>query len=547
MLLGEMVVQCKAEMSGDSKSTLTTFENRIVSLGKTAASLYGLKKAFDFLMESSANAERKAEAFRALASTLHTVGLNFKELESPIRNYLNNIQDTTRYSEDRVLPALEQMIRATGDLKEAQKLVNIAMGIGSTGIMPMEEALNKLKMAYIGNQRGILLLQRDFKSLIGDEKDGIKIINTLAGEYGKSVFLDDTRTKKIEVLKNNWKEFREEIGRLVNVLTNPLIDMAVSSLEALRNAGSGKGAEKLESGIVGQMRLDVENWRKLSKEWDKELEEFNKTGKYIYRGQEVDKKTYENAKKANQDIFNANIKTNQKIIDIYDATHGKIKGLKQKEVIDDGKVTGNLKLQAKQREDALIKATEDAIEQQNIESGKFIAEEIKRDKYYKEQKEQALGDIFGFMSSGLSTALGEMDIQLWNFRDIFNKWAENIKKTLFDNIFNFLTTGLFSLLTGRSFANLGGGGMLGKLLFPAAPAPATAEGGIVTTPQIRMVGESGSEAIIPLKDINKVMNQAGVGRVNITIVDRRMSGSPYDKKQLSNEIGKILKAGGAKI
>jgi hypothetical protein len=70
--------------------------------------------------------------------------------------------------------------------------------------------------------------------------------------------------------------------------------------------------------------------------------------------------------------------------------------------------------------------------------------------------------------------------------------------------------------------------------FNFTPPPGTASGGIVTSPQVRMVGEAGPEAIIPLSQMG------GMGGNSVTVNVGNYMGDEISKRALVRDIQRIL-------
>jgi len=81
------------------------------------------------------------------------------------------------------------------------------------------------------------------------------------------------------------------------------------------------------------------------------------------------------------------------------------------------------------------------------------------------------------------------------------------------------------------------GGGIGQGLIDFFNAPRTATGGIVTQPQVRLVGEAGPEAIIPLNQANNSIGQE-VYAPQISV--SASIGSDYDVHNLAEELNRQL-------
>ena len=86
----------------------------------------------------------------------------------------------------------------------------------------------------------------------------------------------------------------------------------------------------------------------------------------------------------------------------------------------------------------------------------------------------------------------------------------------------------------NAFASSFGGGQSFSLFGKTLSLPPTAEGGIVNSPQARLVGEAGPEAIIPLKKAGGILGGVTVNINNPSVRDDR------DIDDLAEKVGQVL-------
>ena len=141
------------------------------------------------------------------------------------------------------------------------------------------------------------------------------------------------------------------------------------------------------------------------------------------------------------------------------------------------------------------------------------------------------------------TALEEMAIswELLQAKFAATVWP-NLQPLLeaLTQLINF-TNQAYAALQELNNATAGASDVIGRILFPQvqvfAPHTVTkhAEGGIISSPQIGMIGEAGPEAIIPLSKMG------GMGGTNVTIQAGAFMGSREDARNFARMIQEIMR------
>lgn len=124
--------------------------------------------------------------------------------------------------------------------------------------------------------------------------------------------------------------------------------------------------------------------------------------------------------------------------------------------------------------------------------------------------EQAFTSAVGSAMSSIASLAAAAGQTLSSVGSSVGNWANNNKALL-------ATAGVVGLTIATGGADLVVGGIAaaGEALagigagMAAAAIPALASGGIVTAPQLAMIGEAGPEAVIPLNQLNNIMNSGG--------------------------------------
>ena len=260
-------VGAKAFKQADTAtSALTKQVNR---LAKQYLGLYGAQK----LARASFNAVKAFadddKAARVLGKTLNNLGLGFGNNAEAVNNYISGLEKQTGVLDDELRPAMDRLLRATGDITKSQQLLNLALDIAAGTGKSVAQVTQSLQKAYLGQtaalgRLGVGLSKAELASSSFEEIQA-RLSTLFAGQATQAANTYSGSLDKLAVASNNAKE---AIGRgLVDALsilggggegglqnTIKLIERASTALETfIRRFGVGLAqAKALLSGNFSQ-------------------------------------------------------------------------------------------------------------------------------------------------------------------------------------------------------------------------------------------------------------------------------------------------------
>jgi hypothetical protein len=176
-----------------------------LSIGAATAALTAYtKKAL-----TAAIADQKAQA--SLAQTLKNLGQAYATDE--VTRYIDALQRATGTSEDLLRPAFERLVRATGDITEAQKLLNLTLDLSAATGKTVSQTSFTLTRAYNGQltslkKLGINLSEAEIKS-----KDFMAVQSKLNAMFsGTAAVAASTYAGQLNILKVSADEAADVIG-----------------------------------------------------------------------------------------------------------------------------------------------------------------------------------------------------------------------------------------------------------------------------------------------------------------------------------------------
>ena len=112
-----------------TKGSFLTLGKAVGGLGIAFAALGGIRAIFGFFSNAIKGAEEMAEAMRRLKFAVEATSNSFKDSKKDIVAWIDAIQVNTRFMDTEAAATLEKFIRITGNVNQAMRASQIAMGL----------------------------------------------------------------------------------------------------------------------------------------------------------------------------------------------------------------------------------------------------------------------------------------------------------------------------------------------------------------------------------------------------------------------------------
>lgn len=253
----------------DAVKSTVGLNSQVKTLAKSYASLFTAQR----LARGSFNAVKAFaaddKAARVLGQTLNNLGLGFGDNAQAVNNYISRLEKQTGVLDDELRPAMDRLLRATGDITKSQELLSLALDISAGTGKSVAQVSQSLQKAYLGQNQalgrlGVGLSKAELASSNFEEIQ-TRLTDLFSGQATQAADTYAGSLDKLAVASNNAKE---AIGRglvdalsvlggggqggLTNIIN--LIDKASSGLETfIRRFGVGLAqAKALLSGNISQ-------------------------------------------------------------------------------------------------------------------------------------------------------------------------------------------------------------------------------------------------------------------------------------------------------
>jgi hypothetical protein len=147
-----------------------------------------------------------------LNTTLENLG--FAEASEQVNTFVDDLQFATGVTDSELRPAFERLLISTGNVAQAQNLLNLAVDTSIGANKSLGSVANALGKAYDGNFGALNKLNAGIDSSIIKNKDLDGAVKTLAETFGgQAAAKSETLQGKIAILGIAFDELKESLGK----------------------------------------------------------------------------------------------------------------------------------------------------------------------------------------------------------------------------------------------------------------------------------------------------------------------------------------------
>lgn len=205
-------VGAKAFKQADTATSALT--RQVNNLAKSYLGLYGIQK-----LARGAGAAAKAfaeddKAAKVLGQTINNLGLGFGNNAQIVNDYISNLERQTGVLDDELRPAMDRLLRATGDITKSQKLLSLALDISAGTGKSLTQVSQSLQKGFLGQTQALGRLGVGLSKAELTSSSFEQIQARLAVLFeGQASLAADTYTGKMNKLTVATNNAKEAIGK----------------------------------------------------------------------------------------------------------------------------------------------------------------------------------------------------------------------------------------------------------------------------------------------------------------------------------------------
>lgn len=180
------------------------------------------------LMEAAKAAQEDQKSSALLDRTLRVVTRATKDQTASVEDWIDKTQRAKGVADDVLRPALAQLVRSTGDVTKAQKLLSLALDISAGTGKDLQTVSVALSKAYSGNTAGLGRLGISMKDAKGHALTFDAAVAKLSKQFsGQAAAAANTYDGKMKRLDIAFSELKESIGYKVLPIVEKFTDWMI--------------------------------------------------------------------------------------------------------------------------------------------------------------------------------------------------------------------------------------------------------------------------------------------------------------------------------
>jgi hypothetical protein len=241
-----------------AKGSLDKLAGTAKKLGLALGLALSVQRVVAFGKASVAEFTASEKAAAALQSTLKNTGnlMAFPDAQTGIKN----LAKLSGIADDSLMPMFSQLYRATGNVSQAMKDLNLAIDVSRGSSNELGSVVDALSKAYAGNTRGLNGLNLGLSKTFLASADILTIQKELNKTFGgASAAYLETYAGKVAVLNNEWSETKEIIGQgLVMAFEAATGDRGIAGMtKAMEDFGYTVDAVIIKLGVLTAKAPDL--------------------------------------------------------------------------------------------------------------------------------------------------------------------------------------------------------------------------------------------------------------------------------------------------
>jgi len=199
------------ESSEKTKSAQVSYKELSNAIGITGLKLGVVIKTMNFFVNTLKKGIQAAieneVAMSKLSFRLKTLGeKDLEKTTKSLEEFTQQLAEASIFQQTEMTRGLETLIKYTGDVASAQKLLIISTKLATAEHKSLNEVVTELGTAIAMPEYGMRRLRREYGSLIGDAKNVTEALENISKNLSKTGEISLTSGQKFQKLSKIWKE-----------------------------------------------------------------------------------------------------------------------------------------------------------------------------------------------------------------------------------------------------------------------------------------------------------------------------------------------------
>lgn len=159
-MAADVRIDIAAEFTGkkafkQAETSTDKLTKNVKGLAKGLLAVYGAQKLLSYAKASVKAFAEDDKAAKALGQTLKNLGLAYGSNINTVNGFISRLEMQTGVLDDELRPAMDRMLRATGDVTKSQELLGLALDISAGTGRSLTQVSQSLQKAYLGQKQAL--------------------------------------------------------------------------------------------------------------------------------------------------------------------------------------------------------------------------------------------------------------------------------------------------------------------------------------------------------------------------------------------------------
>lgn len=214
----------------------------VKSLAKGLVAVYSAQKILSYAKASVKAFAEDEKAAASLGQTLKNLGLAYGSNAGTVNGFISRLEMQTGVLDDELRPAMDRLLRATGDVTKSQELLGLALDISAGTGKSLTQVSQSLQKAYLGQTQalgrlGVGLSKAELEtSSFAEIQDRLNVL--FAGQAATAADTYAGSLARLTVAGNNAKETigKGLVDAFVTITNSSSVDDLVTKIDKAANS-----------------------------------------------------------------------------------------------------------------------------------------------------------------------------------------------------------------------------------------------------------------------------------------------------------------------
>ena len=222
----------------EAETSVDKLNKNVKTLAKSFIAVYSAQKILAFGKASVKAFAEDEKAAASLGQTLKNLGLAYGANVGTVNGFISRLEMQTGVLDDELRPAMDRLLRATGDVSKSQELLGLALDIAAGTGKSLTQVSQSLQKAYLGQTQALGRLGVGLSKAELESSSFTTIqerLNVLfAGQAATAADTYSGALNRLSVAGNNAKETIGEglIDAFVTITNSSSVDDLITKIDS---------------------------------------------------------------------------------------------------------------------------------------------------------------------------------------------------------------------------------------------------------------------------------------------------------------------------